>query len=155
MRIYHFRKVQVINSDIDTVWSFFSCPGNLAAITPLSMKFEVIDVDDPVEMYDGQVIEYKVSPFPFLRVRWVSKIVGVVPYQFFADDQQRGPFAMWYHRHFFSVTPNGVEMTDQISYSIPMGPLGRIANALFVARRLRRIFEYRRQRIESIFPGRM
>ena len=38
-------------------------------------------------------------------------------------------------------------MTDRVRYSMPFGPIGRLAHRLFVRRDLRRIFDYRRERM--------
>jgi hypothetical protein len=44
-------------------------------------------------------------------------------------------------------------MEDRVYYSPPLGPLGAIANLLFVAPALRRIFAYRTQTMRLRFPG--
>ena len=43
----------------------------------------------------------------------------------------------------FEEITGGVEMTDELEYSIPFGPLGRLAHNLFVGRQVKSIFEYR------------
>jgi ligand-binding SRPBCC domain-containing protein len=42
-------------------------------------------------------------------------------------------------------------MTDEVNYAIPLGILGRMANALFVEKELRRIFKFRYTTIEKLF----
>jgi ligand-binding SRPBCC domain-containing protein len=42
----------------------------------------------------------------------------------------------------FQEVPGGVEMTDEINYSLPLGILGKFANWLFVEQRVNAIFEY-------------
>ncbi len=42
-------------------------------------------------------------------------------------------------------------MSDRVRYALPFGPLGAIAHALFVARTLDTIFDYRQTRIEETF----
>ena len=44
-------------------------------------------------------------------------------------------------------------MTDIVSYEIPFGWIGRLANALFVGRQVNGIFDYRFQEIGKMFPG--
>jgi hypothetical protein len=42
-------------------------------------------------------------------------------------------------------------MDDRVCYAPPLGMLGRLANALFIAPALRRIFEYRAEVIRLRF----
>lgn len=151
MLIHQFEQKQLINGDIDTVWSFFASAKNLTTITPADMNFKIIEGGSD-EIYKGQLIKYKVSPFPFLRLTWVTEIVAVDKKRFFADDQKKGPFAMWYHQHLFSTVPGGVEMKDHVCYSIPFGKIGRRVGTSIVTQRVQNIFDYRRKQIEIIFP---
>jgi ligand-binding SRPBCC domain-containing protein len=64
------------------------------------------------------------------------------PYEF-VDEQLRGPYAFWFHRHLFKPVPGGTEMTDSVHYALPFGVLGTLAHLLFVKRQVRGIFEYR------------
>ena len=42
-------------------------------------------------------------------------------------------------------------MFDTVYYAPPLGPLGRIANALFVRRQLRHVFAFRETAIAELF----
>jgi hypothetical protein len=44
-------------------------------------------------------------------------------------------------------------MKDRVEYQLPLGPIGRLANALAVRRELQRIFNFREQAIDGIFGG--
>jgi ligand-binding SRPBCC domain-containing protein len=152
MKVYHFKQKQFVPSDIDTVWNFFSSPKNLSKITPPDMNFVISNITGPDTMYSGQLIAYKVSPFPLVRVNWITEIKNVEYKKYFIDEQKDGPFNMWYHQHFFTEKNGGVEMCDEISYAIPFGLLGRLANQILVKRQVNSIFEYRQKKIEAIFP---
>lgn len=151
MKIYNIKQTQFIPADPETVWSFFSTPKNLDKITPQDMNFVMTHMTGSEEMYTGQLISYFVSPFPLLRLRWVTEIKHVAHQKYFVDEQKFGPFALWYHQHFFTAKDGGVEMTDEVSYAIPLGVFGRLANYLFVRRRVNYIFEFRRKRVEELF----
>ena len=102
--------------------------------------------------YTGQTITYKVNVLPLVKLNWVTEITAVKEEQYFIDEQRFGPYAMWHHEHFFEELPNGnTLMKDKISYKIPFGPLGKLAQVLFIKRQLRGIFEYRRITLEKIF----
>ena len=66
------------------------------------------------------------------------------------DIQRKGPYRLWEHKHYFQPIDGGVEMTDIVSYQVPMGVLGRMVNGILVKRKLKQIFEYRFQQVEKL-----
>lgn len=102
-------------------------------------------------MHSGQVIVYKVNVLPFVRMQWVTIITDVKEPEFFIDEQQAGPYALWRHKHHFQGYDGGVVMTDEVAYALPLGILGRFAHWLFVAREVNRIFDYRNKVLETYF----
>ena len=58
---------------------------------------------------------------------------------------------MGYHQHFFRAVDGGVEMTDEVGYAIPLGWLGRIANAILIEKQVRNIFKFRASAVDKIF----
>jgi len=153
MKVYHLSQDQFIKADLDTVWSFFSSPRNLNKITPPDMDFKIVDMGGSEQMFEGQIIKYSVSPFPFLSLKWVTEIVDVVPKKSFVDTQKKGPFKMWHHQHTFCPVTDGVQMSDQVSYSIPFGFLGSAINKLIIQKRVTNIFKFRKKQVESIFSN--
>ena len=151
MKIYSLKRTQHLPITIEAAWEFFSNPNNLARITPAKMEFKILRYSGGGKIHAGQLIDYNVSIFPFVRVRWQTEITSVNPPFEFADEQRIGPYAYWLHKHYFKETETGVEMTDELFYGIPMGWLGRLANSAFVERELNAIFEYRRSVLEKIF----
>lgn len=132
------------------VWDFMSNPANLATITPEYMAFEVLTDESP-KMYQGQIIEYKVSPLKGLRLHWVTEITHVREGVYFVDEQRFGPYSFWHHQHLLEDAPDGgTIMKDIVHYKIPLGPFGKIANKLFVKRQLSEIFNYRHAKLEKI-----
>jgi ligand-binding SRPBCC domain-containing protein len=67
----------------------------------------------------------------------------------FADVQQQGPFKRWHHRHeFVPENRNGAEGTlvrDVVEYEIGFGPLGGLADKLFIARGIADTFAQRQR----------
>jgi ligand-binding SRPBCC domain-containing protein len=61
---------------------------------------------------------------------------------------------MWHHEHWFEALENGKTLVkDKISYKIPLGFLGHIAQKLFVKNQLKSIFQYRFNILEKMFNG--
>jgi ligand-binding SRPBCC domain-containing protein len=139
-----------IKADIKTVFDFFSNPQNLNTITPPDMNFKILSGADR-KMYPGQIIIYKVSPFPMYYTTWVTEITQVISRKMFIDEQRFGPFAFWHHQHIFTETDNGVEAEDIIHYKLPFGILGELSHQLFIKKRLQKIFNYRKNILNEIF----
>jgi ligand-binding SRPBCC domain-containing protein len=150
--LHKIQRKQLVRSDIDKVWKFFSDPANLDLITPDFMNFRILGEKDQLsEMYPGQIIEYYVTPFAGMRMHWVTEITHVVDRKYFVDQQRKGPYSLWHHEHFFKEVGGGVEMTDIVHYQVPFGIFGKIINALVIEKRLNTVFNYRFSKIEEIF----
>jgi len=150
MKIYKKEYDQFVPETMDKVWDFFSNPENLNEITPKSMSFEIISgVAKP--MYPGMIIRYKIAPFLGIKMNWVTEISQVMQNKLFVDEQRFGPYKLWHHQHHFKEVKGGVEMKDLLHYAIPLGPIGRIANAVYVENQIDHIFEYRKVKIDELF----
>jgi ligand-binding SRPBCC domain-containing protein len=135
----------------EQAWDFFSDPRNLNRITPQGMNFRILD-QLPERVYPGMIIRYTLTPVGPLPVHWVTEITQVKEGEFFIDDQRAGPYALWHHQHLFRDVEGGTEMTDIVTYALPMGRLGRCVAGAFVARKVRGIFEYRSAVLQQLFP---
>lgn len=125
---------------------------NLAKITPAEMAFTVTSALDPSrKMYPGMIITYKISPLKGIKLDWMTEITQVDEENYFIDEQRFGPYKFWHHQHHFKAIEGGTEMTDMLTYGLPMGILGRIANHIYVANKLQEIFEFRRKKVTELF----
>jgi ligand-binding SRPBCC domain-containing protein len=132
-------------------WEFFSSPENLAVITPARLNFKILSISGDGHLHTGQIIRYKITVLPLIRMLWETEITEVTEHQSFMDIQRKGPYAYWAHKHTFTEVTDGVEMTDELEYDLPLGIIGRLAHDLFVAREVRSIFEYRFQVLKEHF----
>jgi ligand-binding SRPBCC domain-containing protein len=151
MKVYTLHRKQVLPISLNEAWGFFSSPKNLGKITPSKMNFRILHISGGDKAYPGQIIRYKVKALPLISVTWVTEITHVDEPNYFVDDQRVGPFAMWHHQHSFKEVENGVEMTDEVTYAIPLGPLGTLAHWMFVKRDLNAIFNHRYEILERYF----
>ncbi|MBC6999175.1 SRPBCC family protein [Cytophaga sp. FL35] len=150
MKLYQLYSKQDLPISKDQAWEFLSDPKNLKVITPDHMGFHILSgADRP--MFPGQIIQYKVSPFPVVNTRWVTEITHVKEGEYFVDEQRFGPYALWHHKHFIKEIEGGVEMEDIIDYKLPMGILGQLAHPLLVKKQLRQIFSFREQKLIELF----
>jgi len=146
--MYQLKKTQFIKTDLKTAWDFFSSPGNLKKITPDYMGFDV-KTELPDKMYEGLMIEYTVKPLLGIPMNWITEIKTVKELEFFVDEQRKGPYKIWHHEHHFKEVDGGVEMTDIVSYELPLGILGRIMHPFLVQKKLEEIFDFRFKAVEQ------
>lgn len=151
MPAYSLKTIQRMPISLDQAWDFFSNPANLQLITPPHMGFSIISEHHGDRMYAGQLIEYTVTPVLGIPLYWMTEITQVKEGVYFIDEQRYGPYSLWHHQHHFKAIDAGVEMTDIVHYKIPLGPLGHLANWLFVGKQLQQIFAYRHKKVEELF----
>lgn len=150
MKVHVLKREQFLPISKAEAWEFFSTPRNLDLITPPDMGFQIKTLPSE-EMYEGEIITYRVKILPGLWIPWVTEIKSVTDGECFIDEQRAGPYRFWHHRHHFEEKDGGVLMTDLVHYALGFWPFGEIPHALFVKPKLERIFDYRYEIIEKHF----
>ena len=160
---------------VELVFAFFANPGNLPHLCP---QWQLTRIEgsrlitpparpvapDPTLRFQspaaGEGSEMAISFRPVamvpFRVKWVARITEFAWNSHFCDEQIRGPFTSWKHRHGISAEVregvNGTFIAEEVEYRLPMGPLGGVADAMFVRRRMEAMFAYRQKRLNEILP---
>ena len=150
MKIFTIKAKQTISISIEEAWDFFSNPNNLPKITPPWLNLKVTS-ELPEKMYEGMIITYKVYPFLGIPSNWVTEITTVKEKSFFIDEQRFGPYKFWHHQHRFKEVNDKVEMEDIVNYALPLDPLSRPLNNILVGKKVREIFEFRKEVLETFF----
>ena len=146
------RREQLLPGSPDEVFPFFADAGNLEAITPAWLGFEVV-TPRPIEMRPGALIEYRLR-LHRLPVSWLTRIEEWEPSVRFVDAQLTGPYKLWHHTHEFEHAPGGgTLMRDIVRYALPLGPLGALAHGALVRRDERRIYDFRAQAIPRVLTA--
>jgi hypothetical protein len=134
------------------VFEFFADPRNLAQLHPAWARPRWL-TPPPARLAPGAVLDFQVA---WLPGRWRVIIREFdAPYRF-VDAQVIGPFARWEHRHRFTEGAEGEGGTwveDRVTYRLPLGPLGRLIHAVGAGHRIRRLFDYRDDRLHDLFGG--
>ena len=146
-----YKAEQFLPISIEKAWAFFSSPKNLSVITPPSMEFKILSDLEGEDIYEGMLIDYRVKPLLGIPVRWQTEISDVKENYSFTDQQLTGPYKVWKHTHTFIAQKDGILMTDEIHYKLPMGWLGTIVEKLIVRNKIKSIFEYRKNILNKIF----
>ncbi|HSO97381.1 MAG TPA: SRPBCC family protein [Solirubrobacteraceae bacterium] len=143
---------QLVERELPEVFDFFARARNLEALTPPWLSFSVL-TPEPIEMRPGTLIDYRLR-LHGVPLRWRTLIESWAPGERFVDRQLRGPYKLWHHTHTFEATAGGTLVRDRVRYAIPLGAAGQLADRLFVARDLERVFEFRRQAVLRLLAPR-
>ena len=143
-------RTQIVSRPVEEVFAFFSQPENLEAVTPAWLRFRIVEA--PARLERGSLLRYRLRLFG-VPISWRTAIVALGPPPGFADVQLSGPYRLWEHEHRFSAVRGGTEVYDHVRYRIPLGPVGALAQRLFVGRWLDDIFDYRAERLRELFPS--
>lgn len=136
-----FVEESVIAASAARVFAFHEAPDAFAKLQPPWQTTEIIQPPRSLEVGTRVILRTKVGPI------WQTieaEHVAYEPGHMFADRMTRGPFASWLHRHI--VTPLGPDtcrLTDDVTYELPLGVLGRTFGGWFARRELERLFAYR------------
>lgn len=101
---------------------------------------------------EGDEITWSARHFG-LRFRMASIVFDVNRPRRFRDRQTRGPFASFLHTHEFSAVGGGTMMRDTIEFRSPLGPLGRLVDAVIMRRHLIRVITERNDGIGAHFAA--
>jgi ligand-binding SRPBCC domain-containing protein len=84
------------------------------------------------------------------RQRLTSRITAFERPSMFVDEMQRGAFKRWHHTHRFEQHRDGTRMIDDADYLSPLGPLGRLADMLFLEKYMTRLLIMRNAHIKKV-----
>lgn len=97
----------------------------------------------------GQEVTWEARHFG-IKQRLTSKITQFDRPNHFQDVMQRGAFKHLIHDHTFKEADGKTQLLDRFEFSAPLGPLGLLAEWLFLARYLQRFLEQRNQTVKRI-----
>ncbi len=123
------------------IFAWHERPGALQRLCPPWERVEVVSATGGVRDGARVTVRNQVGPF---WMEWQMEHRDYVAGRQFRDVQLSGPFAKWEHLH--RIEPAGesaCRLTDEISYRLPGGALGRAVAGGFVRRQLARLFAWR------------
>jgi len=147
--VHHFHSEQWLDRPVEEVFAFFSDAKNLEAMTPRQLKFRIL-TPGPIHLEAGTRIDYQLKLYG-VPLNWATLIESWAPPHEFVDVQLRGPYRVWRHNHRFLSEEKGTRIVDDVEYELPLGPLGRLIEALWARREVARIFGYRTEVIARRF----
>jgi ligand-binding SRPBCC domain-containing protein len=170
--LHHAQFEQWVPVPLDRVFLFFSNPGNLPKIMPPESGAEILRVKlvpppggstetatvsdrEPLAGVGSEIVaSFRLIPFLPLRGQWTAAILEFEWNHHFADEQKKGPFKYFHHRHEFSAETRsgqiGTIVRDLVDYEVGFGFLGETAQKLFVQRKFEQMFAYRQQALGKL-----
>ena len=158
----HFNTEQWLPYPVETVFAFFADPANLPRLMPDWQRARIdratyiappppptpFPGSDAITAGTGTRLTLTIRPVPFspIRLPWVAVIEDFRWLQGFCDIQLSGPFRYWRHCHTVQPDANGTLLHDSVEYELPLGPLGSLADKLFIRRQLAATFRFRQRR---------
>jgi ligand-binding SRPBCC domain-containing protein len=170
-----FRTSQWVPFPVELVFAFFANPSNLPHISPPGLQLRIEDARlqpppprpfaaDPARRFRsvaagaGSEILISVVPLALLPKR-VSAMHRITEFEWnshFIDEQIRGPFEFFHHRHIFAVelrgSQEGTLVTDEIDFATGSGPLGGLSASAFRGQ-LEKAFKFRHTRLLQVLAA--
>lgn len=144
----HLRTQMIAPVSVREAFEVFKDPRNLAKITPPWLNFRIV-TPEPIVMKKEAVFDYTIR-WLGLPMRWRTLITDYEPPFHFVDQQTKGPYVLWRHRHTFHPMEEGTLVSDDVDYILPLGPLGRIAHSAMVGDQLKKIFRFRQETLNEM-----
>lgn len=148
--IHVLRREQVVKAPMERIWAFFSDPHNLNTLTPPDLSFRIVS-ETADRMYEGQMIEYRVSFMKGIWSKWLTEITHVSDRAYFVDEQRIGPYKLWHHEHWFIPEGESIRLVDKVTFVVGFGPIGDLLALLWIRRKLNHIFDYRLKKTAELF----
>ncbi len=137
----HFLAESIIRTTPERLFAFHELPDALARLTPPWEHSRVVEHPASLRVGARAIVDIRVAPFVWIRTEAVH--TRYEPPLLFEDEQVRGPFRSWRHRHSITPMDGSAKLTDAIELEPPLAPIGRWLAPWTILPRLRRLFAYR------------
>ena len=144
-----FQMEQWVPQPLNDIFAFFSESKNLEVLTPEFLNFKVLH-QSTEKITEGTRLDYKLC-LHGIPVRWQSLITNWEPDTGFSDIQAKGPYSVWRHTHEFEERNGGTLIRDKVLFKVPFGAPGELILTGLIQKDLKKIFNYRKRKIEEIF----
>jgi len=142
--MYHYKHETIVEADAESTFAWFEHEGSFRRLMPPWEVAEEIRADKSLEVGSQRVFRFPMGP---IKMTWVAEHTGYDPPRFFSDRMVRGPFWSWSHDHHLIEDNGTTKVVDEVTYQVPFGPLGNLADRVLGGRLVRR-------RISQMFTAR-
>ncbi len=147
--LYNYRHETVVDADMESTFAWFEHEGSFRRLMPPWEVAEEVRADESLEVGSQRVFKFPMGP---IKMTWIAEHTGYDPPRFFSDKMVKGPFRSWSHDHHLSEEDGVTKVIDEVSYQVPFGRLGNIADkilgGILVRGRISRMFSARELRLK-------
>jgi len=129
-----------IEAPVEVVFAFHEKPEALETLTPPRQRIEIIRRQGGIQ--PGGEVEFRVR-MGWFWLRWHARHAAYEKNRLFTDEQLRGPFRKWIHRHRFEDRGGATELIDEVECSLPGGGLSDALFGWLVRIGLGKLFSFR------------
>jgi ligand-binding SRPBCC domain-containing protein len=148
----HLRRSVFIAVPPHAVFDFHADPRNIEKVAGSPARAELLEPYD-LPLREGSIVRLKVWVMGMLPQTVETRIVVCDPPREFTDEQRRGPFRAWLHRHLFRSVDGGTELTDDVEYELPTGLPFRLLGAEAMTAMMENLFAHRQERTKELLEG--
>jgi ligand-binding SRPBCC domain-containing protein len=138
----HFTRSIQIAAPPEAVFDFHADPRNIVKVAAPPVQARLLEPYD-VPLRQGSIVRLRVVLLGMLPQLWESEIVVCGRPNEFVDEQRRGPFGHWRHRHLFRPSETGTELTDDVDYELSTALPFRLMGAEAMTRTMENLFARR------------
>ena len=144
-RLRTFTRTTELSHPPSLVHDYHTRPGAFERLLTPWERVRIIRRDPSVA--EGAMNEFKVRLAPFIWRTWLAEHRNVEQGKGFVDDQRKGPFTYWSHRHAIVRKGVGSLLQDDIEYGLPLGVIGDLFGSRMIRNRLENMFAWRSTRL--------
>jgi ligand-binding SRPBCC domain-containing protein len=146
-----FVKQSRINASPDMVFRFHESPKALLQLIPPWENMKPVESANSLQPGSQVVLRGSIG---LISIQWIAIHTEYEPPHLFADRQEAGPFAYWYHRHrFLDDGQGGTLLRDEVEYAVPLGAIGQFLGGWLVRRKLEAMFAYRHEKTRILIES--
>lgn len=127
---------------VSTLFRWHTIPQTLERLIPPRLVLEKLVRSGSMEEGGTVRLRFHLGLIP---INWELKHTAWQQDALFCDEQIKGPFHSWHHVHRFDRGPieESSTLTDEITYALPLGGLGRLLLKKALEKKLKNFFAFR------------
>jgi ligand-binding SRPBCC domain-containing protein len=128
---------------LQKLWEFHSSSEALHSLSPPLTK---VKLKGELQVINGAKLEVRSTILGIINQDWEVELLSVNPPNGFTDRAIKSPFIEWEHNHLFRADGETSILRDELFFTAPGGPLGRLASILIITV----LFKFRHLRTKSL-----
>lgn len=138
-----YQGIHTVDAPLKEVWGFFERPDAFERLAPPWASIRIVEKSQGLQK--GAIVTLRLP----LGIIWKVQHVDYLHGAYFVDEQIKGPFRFWHHRHSFEeISDHQTRLIDTVTFSLPLSFLLNPLLGWLVKSQLKRLFAYRKEVLE-------